>query len=85
MKTKREIIFDEIKEYCKYNDITDVDGFIDKILEDGFTAFKYGIKPKIKKKNTPLGEEPILEKKEQIVITETIKDEKEYDIYGEEY
>lgn len=38
-----EKIYDEIKEYCRLNNIDDVDKFIRKILNQGFTAEKWGV------------------------------------------
>ena len=41
-------IKDEIWEYCKANDITDIDGFNQKIFKQGFTLEKYGAGPNTK-------------------------------------
>ena len=38
-------ILDEIWEYCRLNKITDVDGFILKMLKQGFTVEKFGATP----------------------------------------
>ena len=38
-------ILDEIWEYCRLNKITDVDGFINKMVKQGFTVEKYGATP----------------------------------------
>ena len=38
-----EKIYDEIKEYCRVNNIDDVDKFIRKILNQGFTTEKWGV------------------------------------------
>lgn len=37
----------EINLYCKSNNITDINGFIVKLIIQGFTIEKYGIQPKI--------------------------------------
>lgn len=44
---------DEIWNYCKVNDITNIDGFIIKLLSQGFTAEKYGAAPSIFNKLAP--------------------------------
>lgn len=36
---------DEIKEYCRMNDISSVDNFILKMVKQGFTSEKYGATP----------------------------------------
>ena len=38
-----EKIYDEIKEYCRVNNIDDVDKFIRKILNQGFATEKWGV------------------------------------------
>lgn len=38
-----EKIYNEIKEYCQANSIDDVDKFIRKILNQGFTTEKWGV------------------------------------------
>lgn len=38
-----EKIYNEIKEYCRANSIDDVDKFIRKILNQGFTTEKWGV------------------------------------------
>ena len=53
----------EIKEYCKLNDIEDVNNFIIKNIELGFNVEKYG--------NSPFIQEVIIEKE---VPVETIKE-----------
>ena len=35
----------EIWEYCRVNKITDIDGFINKMVKQGFTVEKYGATP----------------------------------------
>ena len=35
----------EITEYCEYNDITDIEGEINRILKLGFSIVKYGTSP----------------------------------------
>ena len=36
---------DEIREYCRLNNITNVDDFTITLLQQGFTAKKYGATP----------------------------------------
>jgi len=38
-------ILDDVWEYCRLNKITDVDGFIIKMVKQGFTVEKYGATP----------------------------------------
>jgi len=63
---------DEIWNYCKVNDITNVDGFIMKLLRQGFTAEKYGAVPSIFNNAAP--KTPVEEIKTiSLEIPETIK------------
>jgi hypothetical protein len=41
---------DEIWNYCRANDITNIDGFMIKCLKQGFTVEKFGATPSIKEK-----------------------------------
>ena len=38
-------IKDEIWDYCRLNDITDLNGFITKMVTNGFTSEKFGSTP----------------------------------------
>jgi hypothetical protein len=38
-------LLDEIWDYCRLNKITDVDGFIEKMVQQGYTVEKYGATP----------------------------------------
>jgi hypothetical protein len=40
-------IHDEILQYCNANNITDIEGFKDKLLKRAFTIEKYGYKPEM--------------------------------------
>lgn len=88
----------EIKQYCKLNDIEDVDALINKMLKQGFTIEKHGAipeiaKPKEKKvkEEKPKANKYLIKIKieEEQVIEETIKvkpeikEDTEKDIYGE--
>jgi hypothetical protein len=80
-KLKNDII-----EYCKLNNIDDVNKFIIKLIRDSFTIEKFGLLPNIPiKKVEEVKKETIEIKVEQIIPTEKsvpeIKSNK--DIYGE--
>lgn len=38
-------LLNEIKDYCKLNDISDINHLINKMLKQGFTIEKFGHKP----------------------------------------
>ena len=61
-----EKIYDEIKEYCRVNNIDDIEKFIRKIVNQGFTTEKWGV----------IGEnkEPKTEIVEKIVISAITKE-----------
>jgi predicted transcriptional regulator len=40
-------LIDEIKGYCEANDIRDYEQFIIKLVRDGFTTVKYGVRPMV--------------------------------------
>lgn len=40
-------IHNEINQYCNVNNITDIEGFKDKLLKKAFTIEKYGYKPEM--------------------------------------
>lgn len=62
-----KVIKDEIWEYCRVNNITNVDEFTLKLLKQGFTMEKFGA--------TPTAKEKIIEKIiEKIVEVEVIKE-----------
>jgi hypothetical protein len=39
-------LYDEIKLYCKVNNIENIDNFVNKLIKQGFTIEKYGATPK---------------------------------------
>lgn len=49
----RVLIEKEINEYCKLNNINDIEGFITQCMLNGFNTFRYGVSPSdnIKKEN----------------------------------
>ena len=55
-----EKIYDEIKEYCRVNNIDDVDKFIRKILNQGFTTEKWGVIGENKEPKTEIIEKIII-------------------------
>jgi hypothetical protein len=87
----------EIINYCKLNNITDIDSFILKMIKQGFTVEKYGATPKaqiiekvVEKVITnddeikKLHEELLEEKNKNIELNKKIDiREKIKDIYGE--
>ena len=66
-------IKDEIWGFCQANDITDVEGFTQKMLKQGFTMEKYGAGPASKVVEVEVVKEVPVEK---IVIKEVIKEVK---------
>lgn len=82
----------EIWDYCRANNITNVDGFMLKMLKQGFSTEKWGATPSIVPTprvidtptivDTPSG----IEEDEKIIvkpIEKVNKDNKNKDIYGE--
>ena len=53
---------DEIWDYCRLNNITDIDEFTMKILKQGFTVEKYGATPQVVEKTIEVEVEKIVEK-----------------------
>lgn len=67
-------LLNDIKEYCSYNDIEDVSGYINKLLKKSFMEEKYGKKPDIfnkqeKQVTNEVSNKPI----EEVKIEETPK------------
>lgn len=76
----------EIKDYCKINDIDDIDGLINKMLKVGFDIERYGPNmsiniPKVVKEKA-VKEEKITKEKVVKVVKEA-KDNVNEDLYGE--
>lgn len=63
---------DEFIQYCKLNNITDIDKFARKVFNQGFTIIKYGDKPMVKKE---IKEEPKIEIKNKPIDDKSIYDE----------
>ena len=53
-------IYDDIKEYCRVNHIDDVDKFIKKIINQGFTTEKWGVIGENKEPKTEIIEKIII-------------------------
>ena len=53
-------IYDDIKEYCRVNHIDDIDKFIKKIVNQGFTTEKWGVIGKNKEPKTEIIEKIII-------------------------
>lgn len=67
---------DEIELYCKINDIGDPDKFLNDLIGNAFSVLKYGNKPDIEIKQSPIGKEETPQpeiKQEDNTITVTNK------------
>ncbi len=78
----------EITDYCKLNNIKDVDKFIIKTLTSGFTIVKYGVQPQGVVKEIGLKEEITPDESNDGVVTpiipkKTNKIQVKDDLYGE--
>ena len=63
----------EFEDYCKLNEIEDVEHFIKKCTKDGLTLDKYGVAPFLPKsqiQEVPVEKEIIIEK----IVTKEVKD-----------
>lgn len=68
----------EIESYCKTNDITDINKFINELVVTGFNIKKYGNAPIVKK--TVKTEEKIAEEPKQPIVKNS-KDDDYEDLY----
>ena len=81
----KDKLVEEIKEYCELNGIDDVEKFVNKIVNKGFTLEKFGeLKPKAKteeEKAEEIGddynptEEKVEEQVEEVVQQEVVEEE----------
>ena len=62
-------IYEEIRLYCEFNDITDIDGFINKIVKVGFNIEKYGNKPIVNKNKITTFENNLTETPLKVIST----------------
>ena len=75
-------LYDDIKVYCQSNDIEDIDKFINKILNQGFTTEKWGIIAQTKSIVPEVKQMELLPP--PVVINKIINSNKENtDLYGE--
>ena len=74
---------DDIEQYCKLNNIADVNKFCNELLQKAFTAEKYGNIPSfISIKPKPVQEEPIIQPQvEEPQKIEKKKNSDDYEIY----
>lgn len=90
-----KLLAEEISEYCRVNDIINIDEFNIKLLKQGFTIEKFGATPRIIKKEAliPNDKEVNILKEEinnlssELIRTkQDLEEEKKRkkDIYGEE-
>ena len=84
MEKKISLILDkEYIEYCRINNIEDVEGLAKKIFQKGFTEMKYGKVPVINlKTETKLVESKVI-KTDFPIIPEEMKKESEKDLIKE--
>lgn len=83
-------LVEEIRQYCEFNKITDIDSFMVLLLRTGFTVIKYGEKPtsvtsvsnERKKNDNVEGVEPVVSEPHKPRLV-NIKNNEE-DIYGED-
>lgn len=74
----------DITEYCRINDIQDVNSFILKLIRQAFTSEKFGLVPEIFRKKNDVEivvEEKIQEEPVTPIIEEVIKDDVEIKKY----
>lgn len=85
-------LYKDITDYCKLNNIPDVNAFIEKLIRDGFAVKKYGETPMLEKPTPPIEikESPplITEVKEveppkKAKKEKKIKDKDDYSIYDD--
>jgi hypothetical protein len=68
---------DEIWDYCRANNISNIDDFVLKMVKQGFTMEKYGATPIPRVESQPVPPSPVQEEPSQN------KTEKRNDLYGE--
>ena len=70
MVKKLDEILTEIEQYCSFNSIDDVEGFVSKCVTDGFSIAKYGVSPRDnKEREKALTEQSHIEKQERTPVT----------------
>ena len=80
---------DEIQSYCNLNGITDVDGFVQKLIKKGFDTEKWGDLNVIEQEPI-IPNTPVITIKTESIPTQTIKEQntiatepEKDDIYGD--
>ena len=68
---------DEIWDYCRVNNITNIDEFTMRILKQGFTVEKFGATPQVIEKRVEVPVEKIVEKFVEKVVEVEVPVEKE--------
>jgi hypothetical protein len=77
----------EIKKYCELNNIDDVEGFTENMLQQGFNVEKYGMgpiekwEPKVVEKEVPV--EKIVEVIKEVPVEKIVEVEKEVEVIKE--
>jgi hypothetical protein len=74
-------IKDELYDYCKLNNITNIDEFILKIVTQGFVVEKYGAAPTSKEKIVEVQVEKIIEKIVEVPVDKIIEKIVEKEVY----
>lgn len=67
----------EIWDYCRLNDITNINDFMVKLLKQGFTVEKFGATPQVIEKKVEVPVEKIVEKVVEKIVEVEVPVEKE--------
>ena len=73
--------YNDILEYCRMNDIPDIDDFILKMVSQGFTVEKYGAAPTAKEKIVEVQVEKIIEKIVEVPVEKIVEVPVEKEVY----
>jgi pentatricopeptide repeat protein len=78
-------LHNDIKQYCKLNNIDDVEKFCNQMIEKGFTIEKYGDKPNIVSPNKvdtiKVNTEPKIEEVKKIIKINKNDTNDDYEVY----
>jgi hypothetical protein len=72
---------DEIWDYCRLNNITNIDEFMVKCLKQGFTAEKYGATPTVREKIVEKEIEKIVEVEVEKIVEKIIEVQVEKEVF----
>lgn len=72
---------DELYDYCKLNNITNIDEFILKIVTQGFVIEKYGATPTSKEKIVEVQVDKIIEKIVEVPVDKIVEKIVEKEVY----